>query len=445
MRYRDDKYCQKRILKATMALFDKNKEKQLKRILILVVTRGMTITCQFVFQIMLARLVGAQGMGIFQLFITWLSTLGEAITLGRPANMMRHIAHLTPSTNRKDIIGFIIKSACCVIAFSVFISSGIYLIIHKLNLFKLSSELQQVLTWVCMFLLAYCLMRLFSESLKALGKTKLAVFLETGLIPCFMLLLLAVNVLTTKSLEISHITLLYGGIYYVVAFAMALVLYANIKAIAPNNTGEAFTANPLANLFSLSGDALLGIVFVYFPILFMPLYAPVSEVGITSAAFRYIALATTLLLVLASWFGPKFSKAYANDKPLLTRKLLWQSQLYSVALYLPFFCLFIFFAKPLLAVFGHEFISASNYLIILAFAQLVNAATGLPGILLKMIGKTHVEFCILLCTLICSILLLPWLGNSYGALGVIGIFAGAIVMKNGLSLIFAYNALKLNT
>jgi O-antigen/teichoic acid export membrane protein len=58
---------------------------------------------------------------------------------------------------------------------------------------------------------------------------------------------------------------------------------------------------------------------------------------------------------------------------------------------LPFFLMMVLYPAPLLFVFGNTFASATDALIILAFAELVNAATGICGAMIDMTGHTKVK------------------------------------------------------
>jgi O-antigen/teichoic acid export membrane protein len=64
---------------------------------------------------------------------------------------------------------------------------------------------------------------------------------------------------------------------------------------------------------------------------------------------------------------------------------------WTLSLNLPFFLITVLYSAPLLFVFGETFSSATNALIILAFAELVNAGTGICGAMIDMTGHTKVK------------------------------------------------------
>ena len=72
---------------------------------------------------------------------------------------------------------------------------------------------------------------------------------------------------------------------------------------------------------------------------------------------------------------------------------------------------------------------------ILAFGHLVNAATGLPGLLLNMSGYSAIEFRILLAVISGATLVALVAGATLGGPGIAAAFSAAIIFKNLFSFI----------
>jgi len=77
------------------------------------------------------------------------------------------------------------------------------------------------------------------------------------------------------------------------------------------------------------------------------------------------------------------------------------------------------------------------YLLILAAGHLINAATGLSGVLLNMAGAAAIELRALARATLFTILLTPLVGPAHGALGLACVFSGTVAIKNLLSYIAA--------
>lgn len=84
---------------------------------------------------------------------------------------------------------------------------------------------------------------------------------------------------------------------------------------------------------------------------------------------------------------------------------------------LPMFLIILLFSKPILAIFGSEFVQGSTILILLASANLIIASAGIADGVLAMTGHTPTRLvnsiCLTVCMIGLSILLIP----SYGAIG----------------------------
>ena len=152
---------------------------------------------------------------------------------------------------------------------------------------------------------------------------------------------------------------------------------------------------------------------------------------------RYIALASIILVTLASIFGPRFARDYANRDASALIAGLKQSQLLSVLVFLPILLVFTFFSEQVLGLFGEEFKAGKEILFILVVGQLLNAATGLVGFMMNMIHQEKQEFYIQLATTILLLVMIYLLGSLYGVIGVAIAYAIAIVFKNLASLIFS--------
>ena len=81
---------------------------------------------------------------------------------------------------------------------------------------------------------------------------------------------------------------------------------------------------------------------------------------------------------------------------------------------LPLFLIFLLFPKPILSVFGEDFVAGSTALVILAFGGLVNAGTGINSVMVTMTGNTGLNIVNTIITLVVkltlSFLLIPSLG-----------------------------------
>jgi O-antigen/teichoic acid export membrane protein len=184
------------------------------------------------------------------------------------------------------------------------------------------------------------------------------------------------------------------------------------------------------------GGGLLNMWLMNMPILLLPQFASAADIGIFGVAYRLILLGTTILVTLASIFGPRFARDYANGDVTGLKQGLRQSQILSLIIYSPMLIAFTFFAEPVLGLFGDEFIAGKELLWIMVAGQLLNTATGLVGFMMNMIHREKQEFYIQLVVTIFVFVLILILGEMYGVMGVAIAYATGVVVKNLSSLVF---------
>jgi len=280
----------------------------------------------------------------------------------------------------------------------------------------------------------FSLLRLYAESLKATGAALAAVTLESLTSPIALLLVCAACWITGQTL--ATITLL-------IAFSLSLVvtplaLHSKLRQqLAPlpsrgPRQGKVKTAPPTVRgeLLFLWGNGVLSIGFLQLPFIVLPIYVDAAQIGVFAVAHKLINVVTTLLLLLAAVFGPAFARQAAQCDAAGMLNLLRRTQLISTAVFLPVSITLIALANPLGQLFGEDFGDLQVYLLILTAGQLINAATGLAGVMLNMAGAASKELSTLVMAMIFALGGSMWVGPEFGAIGLACVFSGSIALKN---------------
>jgi O-antigen/teichoic acid export membrane protein len=423
--------------------------------------RGGGLGLQIAMTIVIARLLGAEGMGFYTLYATWLVLFADLVSIGMPVYALRTVASLQ-ARSQGGLAGAFVWRVLLV----VFLIGALVLLLPWLFATPMAAlvaddaSLAPALKIAAAGALLYAGMRILVEALKGAGATQRALFAESAIIPFAVIAVLPVLIVRER---LSPETLLWLHVLAVgLALATALGFWLAIRPRSARGPAEAgaprrgrlkpahpsLPAHPAPPVItralpSLWGGTLLNMAYVSLPILILPHFASVDELGEFGAAFRLINLVTVILVTLAAIFGPQFAAAFAlGDAPGL-RRLLRRSQQFSLILYGPVFIAFTAFAGPVLGLFGDEFRAAALLLAIMALGQLVNAATGLVGYLLNMMHQEHTEFLILLVTGILMTAGMIAGGLVAGVLGVTIAYSGGLMLKNILSLGFSLRALSI--
>jgi len=430
-----------------------------RQVLQLISVRGLGVLLQVLLQFAIARLGGASALGLMQIYQTWMCVMGETTAMGLPTQTMKSV-----STDRQGhvIVSRIMNSLKLIFLFWIVISTALLTCSWVFpDLIVLSQGNQLALTWS---VLCFAALRVSAEALKAMDYSGKAIFSENSITPlmilCLCVLMIALGLKpTSQIMGVMSIgeTLIYAASLFL-TIAMIYSLFTCLHVCQKECLQGAHHKFTQANshctddlthqkaLFSNEtqffwGTAILSIGFLNLPFLLMPWFGSIQEVGLFALAFKCINPISTILIMLGAIFGPRFAQAFSDRKHSKSLgTLLMQSQFISIGLYFPVLLPILFFAEPVLALFGEEFREAKVYLFILAIVQLINALTGLSGNMLNMIGLGKVEFQGSLIFAVLAVISGIWAGSFYGLEGIAISYSASLAGKNLWSYFFALRA-----
>lgn len=418
-------------------------------VLTLVASRGTAILAQFAAQLVVGTMAGAGALGALQLFTSWTCIAGEALGLGLPTRAMRLVSINYEQQQREQILQTLRES--CRKILRLWLTLVLLAAIPAIFLVRAAdtstwTEYSWLLIGAALAAPLFSLIRLYAESLKATGAALAAVTLESLTSPLALLLVcgycwLAGHPVVTFTL--------------VITFALSLAITpAALKhrlklqlatlpqpALRTGNT-HALPKVERGDLFYLWGTGVLSICFLHLPFVVMPLYVDTTQIGVFAVAHKFINVITTLLLLLAAVFGPSFARCAAQGNSQALLGLLRRTQLISTAVFLPVSLLLIALAEPLAGLFGEGFGNLQTYMVILAAGHLVNAATGLSGLLMSMVGAASRELSTLIIAMVAALAGSAWAGPEFGATGLAIVFSSSIALKNVVSYLLTINFLK---
>ena len=174
----------------------------------------------------------------------------------------------------------------------------------------------------------------------------------------------------------------------------------------------------------------------------MPWLVSVDDVGEFAVAHKLVNVITTLLILLAAVYSPRFARAAAAARFDEARRLQRETQYLSLARFTPVWASLLILADPRAWLFSLGERDLLPFLLILGAGQLINAATGLCGVMLNMSGAPQLETRILsICTLL-TLVAAVGLGSARGALGIAAASAGGIALRNLASYVMALRHLE---
>lgn len=165
------------------------------------------------------------------------------------------------------------------------------------------------------------------------------------------------------------------------------------------------------------------------------------DLGLFKAAERVALLISFVLLVINAVLPPRFASFHLKGDLEGLGVLARKGAIIGLVLASPLLILCFVFPHLILGLFGAEFIEAASLLRIIAVAQVVNVVTGSVGFLLNMTGHERLMRNIALCCngfgLAAFLILIP----MFGAMGAAVAFSLVIVLQNVTSLVLAWREL----
>lgn len=178
--------------------------------------------------------------------------------------------------------------------------------------------------------------------------------------------------------------------------------------------------------------AILNLAISWISTIVLGIIGDSRDVGLFSAAYRTAMLVSFVLVAVNSIAAPKFAALYQINNISALKKVAQSSTRMMILMAAPILIAFVLFPENVMALFGAQFREGSTILVILSVGQFINVATGSVGYLLIMTGRQE-EMCwaLLICAAAClvfNIILVPIFGYNGAAIATAITVAGQNVM-----------------
>ena len=340
----------------------------------------------FAFNILLARLYGASGVGQFGLAITTLTITTAVSLFGLDYILIRTVSG-DIKTGRQDLARGTINA----IARIVMVNASVLVVLLTFGFvplletkFEMAGE-TKVLSAITLGLFPFVLMRIVSSSLRSTGKVLLAQALD-GPLPmalAFTLLIGAMSLGWTNSI-------VSAAAIYISSLAIAVVIGAvfYVRKVRSWPAASRVNAAPmLVQGWPILTVAVTGFVVDWFVLMVLAAHNSAVEVGQFRTAWQITSLLNLVVVSFDAVAGPRIAAAFRlGDMSAISR--MWRQAVVVIMLMsLPVVGLLMAFPGQTLGVFGAEFRVADNALRILLLGQLFNIVTGPIGSILIMTGR----------------------------------------------------------
>lgn len=344
----------------------------------------------FAFNVALARVLGADGLGIYHLALTFALIASVVGRVGMDAAMLKfgatsHAAAdgLRLAAVHRMGIGTAMLG-CGVVATATFLASD-----WLASTVYADPAIARPLRLMSLALVPFALLNLYGELLKAGHHQALSSFVQGAALPTANLLLLFL--FAARIDDAGAAAAIYLASTLLVCLGSLLAWRRTTPPAQATPTAPIRYRDLLATALPMYGSAIADVVMTFVDVLILGLFVTAGEVGVYTAAARTALLTRFLLLANSAVAAPRFAALHATGDKEAVARLAVRSTLLTTVSSVPLLLLFLVFPGPILSLFGPQFEAGALVLIVLTLGQFVNAATGPVGYLLNMSGFHRIE------------------------------------------------------
>lgn len=341
----------------------------------------------YVYAIVLARLLGPEQFGLYALGLGCFNLLSVIALAGLDTAVLRFVPALRAQNDAAGIGGIIRAALVLSSGLGVLFATVLLLSSDMLaNQFLHHPDATTVLQLFALSIPLFVVSTVAITALQAFGEVRWRTSVKYLCEP-----------VVRFAVTLALIWAGWGLISALVALPVALAITA-VLALLPfrqllsNGNKSIFSGmvngNVLKYSLPLFGGLVLNGLATRSDVLFLGHWIPVEQVGIYSAAFQTSAIMAVVLGTLESIATPFLSESISKNDKGRIRSLACTVVRWTVTGTLPLIIVMVVFAKDIMALFGNDFESGWVCLVILAIGQFANSAMGCSNGMLLWAGQS---------------------------------------------------------
>jgi O-antigen/teichoic acid export membrane protein len=360
--------------------------------------------------------MGAAELGIYVIAFSWCVLLAAVSHLGMTPATLRIIGRALAEVRPGLIWGFAERGGQVVFAVSLTVAlSGSLLVILLTDLLPGSTAAPFLLAFAAVPLLA--LISFQGMIAVAFRWFKVAFLPSEVFRPALLFLIIAAIWMTTSKLNATVVMTVQTSLMFVTAVALFFILRLGLRTEIAREPSEYETKAWLRIGMPLLLISLFGHYFPEFMVILLGPQIASDQVAIFNASYRLALLIAFGLGAIDSFTAPLAARLFAaremDELEAVVKRATKLGFLGSVTAV----AVFAVFGRPLLGLFGAEFVVGHGTMMILAAAQLVRSAAGPVMSLMSVTG--HQDHCLVVfaSSLVAAVILVFILVPTYGIHG----------------------------
>lgn len=363
------------------------------------VMKILAVCSGFVLNIVLARLLGAEGTGIYYLALSCVSIAIMVSQFGIGQTLLRFIAVSSSQGDWGAVKGIVKISQRFCLSISLLVSVSIFFSSSFLSVYIFHKSSLDILIQLMAFaVVPGALFVLYGYSLQGLRKINESIFVTSVCMPLISTLLMFVLIPGFGVI---------GSVwsYVIASWATLYFSYSLWQKSTPELLGvEGFFKVPtlLKSNIPLFWVSLSQLAMAWSSSIMLGMWGTERDVGLFNIANKTAMLVSFILSCVNIVIAPKFAAIYHEGNLKELQNVAVKATVLMVMIAAPIATIMICFPRYIMTFFGGQFVEGANILIILAIGQFVYVGTGAVGYLLTMSGHERVMRNIMM---LCSLLI----------------------------------------
>jgi O-antigen/teichoic acid export membrane protein len=391
--------------------------------------------------VVVTRLVGPRGAGIFFAAVAVFTILTNITELGADTGIVRYVARLREQ-GRQSELALLVRIALIPAAILATVA-GVATVIWAVPIADLfsKSDPAEVATYLRIFGWVIPMTTISTVALagtRGFGSMRAFVGIDSIAVPILkpvLILAAAVGGLTVTGLALG-----WAIPEALACVVSVIVLWRMVRRAKPGEGTAPADEGPLASAFwrfsaPRGVAAAFQITIIWFDLLLLSHFRAAAEVGVYGAASRAVTFGTFALQAIRLAIAPQISRLLARGDRTGAQTIYQTATWWLIVVSWPLFLVFAIFGPLLLGVFGRGFGSGATALAILSIAMLVNLGTGNVTVVLLMGGKSSWNLVNTAIALALNIGLNLALIPHFGIAGAAFAWAVSIIVDNVLALV----------
>ena len=396
------------------------------------VLKGLGAVLGFSFNVLLGRMLGAEGAGLYYLSLSVITMATVVGRLGLDKSLLRFTAANAEAQDWASVSGLYRRGMR--IALGTSILAAVVLLIAAPWIGKVlfsEPDLVAPLRWMALSIPAVSLLLLHGEVLKGLKKIPQALAVNTIGVP---LLSIGLAAILGSLWGVSGVAIAYGLAALIVLF-VGVALWRRAAPALQGLRGEFDSRVLFAASWPLFWVAFTALVMAKVDTFILGIWMDSRAVGIYGAAVRVANLTNFILVAVNAIASAEFAALYAQGDITALGKLARATARFMAVVAFVVTLPLLIVPGWVLGLFGPDFVVGANVLRIVAIGQLVNVAAGSTGPLLMMTGHEKVLQRIVMASAVFSVGLYLVLIRFFGIEGAAAARALSLMLMNLLAVL----------